>query len=174
MSGLIPGHLFPAIDVPRAGGGRIDNSFFAEARRMTVLNVYRGLHCPRCRRQLGDFIAHRDAFEAAGIRVVSISTDPEDRAETAVAEWGLGDMPVGYGLGIAEARGLGLYISEAIRESEPTLFVEAAVFLVQPDGVLWGSVVNTFPFIRPTAEQILDAVGMQTERNYPPRGNVVA
>jgi len=174
MSGLLPGQAFPAIDLARTGGGRIDNAIFGEAGAMTVLNVYRGLHCPRCRRQLEDFLANRTAFDAAGIAVVSISTDPADRAAQAVAEWGLGDMAVGFGLGIEQARGLGLYISETTREAEPAHFAEAAVFLVRPDGTLWGSVVNTFPFIRPTAEQILDAVAMQTSRNYPPRGNVAA
>jgi len=59
MSGLLPGRIFPTIDLPRVGGGRIDNTIFAEADRMTVLNVYRGLHCPRCRRQMADFIANR-------------------------------------------------------------------------------------------------------------------
>lgn len=173
MSGLLPGTTFPAIDLPRVGGGRIDNTIFGKA-GITVLNVYRGLHCPRCKRQLGDFVAHADAFAAADAQIVSISTDPADRAEQAVAEWGLGDMAVGYDLDIATARGLGLYISETIREAEPAFFAEAAVFLIQKDGTLWGSAVNTFPFIRPTAEQVLDAIATRAERNYPPRGNVAA
>ena len=173
MSRILPGQAFPAIDLPRVGGGRIDNAIFADG-AVTILNVYRGLHCPRCRRQLGDFLSHSDAFAAADARVVSISTDDRARAEQSVQEWGLGDMPVGYGLLIDQARELGLFISETIREGEPAFFAEAAVFLVQRDGTLWGSVINTFPFIRPTAEQLLDAITMRRERNYPPRGNVAA
>ena len=173
MSGLLPGRPFPAFDLPRAGGGRIDNAVFGAA-PLTVLNVYRGLHCPRCKAQLADFTAHAADFGALGVEVVSISTDPADRAEQAVAEWGLAGMPVGYDLDIATARALGLYISETIREAEPAFFAEAAVFLVQQDGTLWGSVVNTFPFIRPTAAQILDAARVRAERNYPPRGTVAA
>jgi peroxiredoxin len=139
---------------------------------MTLLNVYRGLHCPRCARQLGDIVANKARFDALGAEVVSISTDSRNRAETAVADWGLGDMPVGYDLPIATARTLGLYISRTIREAEPALFVEAAVFFIQRDGVLWGSSINTFPFLRPTADQLLDTVEMAKERNYPPRGDV--
>ena len=169
----LPGQPFPAIDLPRVGGGRLTNADFDGA-LFTVLNVYRGLHCPRCKRQLQDFVAHRAAFDAAGIKVVSISTDPGDRAETAVSEWGLGDMQVGYGLTVAQARGLGLFISETIREAEPAFFAEAGLFMIGGDGVLWGSSVNSFPFMRPTAEMILDAAKTRVERSYPPRGNVAA
>lgn len=170
---LLPGQPFPHLTLPRVGGGQIDTAQFS-APYMTVLNVYRGLHCPRCKRQLEDFVAHREAMAAEGLEIVSVSTDPEDRARQAVAEWGLGDMAVGFGLTIAQARGLGLFISEAIREGETAFFAEAAVFMIRADGVLWGSSVNSFPFMRPTAEMILDAVDTAKARDYPPRGNVAA
>ena len=170
---LIPGQPFPQLDLPRAGGGRVNTDDFSPG-FMTLLNVYRGLHCPRCARQLGDIVAHKARFDAIGVEVVSISTDPRDRAEKAVADWGLGGMAVGYDLPIATARSLGLNISQTIREAEPALFVEAAVFLIRRDGVLWGSSINTFPFLRPTAEQLLDAFEMASARNYPPRGDVAA
>lgn len=173
MTRLVPGQPFPAVDLPRLGGGRLTNADF-DARYMTVLNVYRGLHCPRCKRQLGDFVAHKAAFEVEGIRVVSISTDPEERAAESARDWGLGNMAIGYGMTIAQARALGCYISETIREGEPALFAEAALYLIRSDGVLWGAAVNSFPFLRPTAEMILDAVATAKSRDYPPRGNVAA
>lgn len=173
MTGILPGTPFPHFDVARLGGGRIDNSIFAEA-DMTVLNVYRGLHCPRCKAQIADFTAHEAELAEAGMRVVSISTDSEDRAEQVSKEWEVGSMPIGYGLTEADARRLGCYISETIREAEPERFAEAALFMVQRDGTLWGAVINTFPFIRPTAAQLLDAMGTRRDRSYPPRGNVAA
>ena len=173
MTQLVPGTQFPAIDLPMVGGGRLTNADF-KAPAFTVLNVYRGLHCPRCHRQLVDFVAHKDQMAAAGIEVISISTDPADRAAQAVADWGLGDVKVGYDLTIDQARGLGTYVSEAIREGETAFFAEAAVFFIQPDGVLWGAAVNSFPFLRPTAEMILDAAETKATRSYPPRGNVAA
>ena len=139
---------------------------------MTVLNVYRGLHCPRCRAQFEDFIANRGALNEAGVKIVSISTDPQERAEQAIVEWGLGDLEIGYDLTIQGARDLGLFISEAIREGETAQFAEAAVFFIKPDGILWGSSVNSFPFLRPTAAMILDAISTAKNRSYPPRGNV--
>ena len=65
-------------------------------------------------------------------------------------------------------------ISETIREAEPAFFAEAGLFMIGGDGVLWGSSVNSFPFMRPTAEMILDAAKTRVERSYPPRGNVAA
>jgi len=173
MAHLVPGRPFPAIDLPRAGGGRVTNADF-DAPFMTVLNVYRGLHCPRCKAQLADFTAHRRDFDAAGLKIVSISTDPGDRAERAVAEWGLGDMPVGHDLTIGQARELGLFISETIREAEPAFFAEAGLHLVAADGTLWGSSINSFPFMRPTAAMVLDAAETRRARSYPPRGNIAA
>ncbi|MFK7945848.1 MAG: AhpC/TSA family protein, partial [Paracoccaceae bacterium] len=108
------------------------------------------------------------------VEVISISTDPADRAEQAASEWELGDMKVGYGLSLDEARALGLFVSEQIREGETKFFAESALFMIQEDGVLWGSAINSFPFMRPTAEMILDAAGMRKSRSYPPRGNVAA
>ncbi|MEM7423330.1 MAG: redoxin domain-containing protein [Pseudomonadota bacterium] len=168
---LLPGQPFPKLDLPRVGGGRIRNDTII-APAMTVLNVYRGLHCPRCHRQFDDFVAHRAVMEEQGIRVVSISTDNWQRAEKTVRDWGLGDLPVGHDLTIDQARALGLPISSSIRDGEPAEFAEAGLFFIRPDGVLWGWSVNSFPFLRPTSEMILDAIATQKKRNYPPRGNV--
>lgn len=172
-SQLLPGTPFPAIALPRVGGGRLTNADFT-APYMTILNVYRGLHCPRCRRQMENFTIFKGALQKEGLEVISISTDPQDRAEQTVSEWDIGDMTVGYDLSIDQARALGMFISEAIREGEKDFFAEAGLFMIRADGTLWGSSINSFPFMRPTAEMILDAVNTAKERNYPPRGNVAA
>ena len=170
---LIPRRKVPDLSVETLDHGRFDLAS-ETSERGTVVCFYRGLHCPRCARQLADIVANKARFDTIGVEVVSISTDPRDRAEKAVTEWGLGDMAVGYDLPIATARSMGLNISQTIREAEPALFVEAAVFFIRRDGVLWGSSINSFPFLRPTAEQLLDAFDMAKSRNYPPRGDVAA
>lgn len=173
MPQLIPGQPFPPISVPRVGGGRVDNSLF-DAPSMTVLNVYRGLHCPRCKAQLADFAERQEEMAAAGVEIVSVSTDSRERAEQAVSEWALGGMAVGCEMTVAQARDLGVYISKSIRETEPVHFAEAALFFIQPNGVLWGAAINSFPFLRPDAEMILDAVSAARDRDYPPRGDAAA
>jgi len=170
---LLPGTPFPQIDLPKVGGGRLTNADFS-APYMTILNVYRGLHCPRCKRQIGDFTDHEAQLAAEGLQVISISTDPQDRAEETASTWNVGNMPIGYDLSIEQARGLGLFISQSIREGEKDFFAESGVFMIQADGVLWGSAINSFPFMRPTAEMILDAVDTAKTRSYPPRGSFAA
>ncbi len=173
MSGLLPGQSFPEIDLPRVGGGRIDNSIFQGA-KFTIFNVYRGLHCPRCKKQLQDIIAHMPQFAELDAQIVSVSTDGEDRAEQAVADWELGDLAIGHSLTIDQSRALGLYVSQPIQDSEPRPFAEPGVFIVLQDGTIWGSVVGTFPFIRPNAEQLLDAITIKDKRDYPARGTMAA
>lgn len=170
---LLPGTAFPPLDLPRAGGGRITNADLV-APYMMILNVYRGLHCPRCRRQMEDFHGAEPDLEREGIRVVSISTDPAERAVAVTNEWDIGEMPIGYGLSLEQARGLGLFVSQAIRGGETDFFAESGLFMIRPDGVLWGSAVNSFPFLRPTSLMILDAVATAKARDYPPRGTVPA
>ncbi|MEM7060342.1 MAG: redoxin domain-containing protein [Pseudomonadota bacterium] len=173
MTALIPGRPFPSIDLPKVGGGRLTNADFT-APYMTVLNVYRGLHCPRCKRQIADFAARQELLADEGVEVISISTDPQDRAEEVAATWTTGDMKIGYGLSIDQARALGLFVSKSIREGETDFFAESGVFMIKADGELWGSSINSFPFMRPTAEMILDAVDTAKTRDYPPRGDAAA
>lgn len=169
----MPGAPFPALDLPRAGGGRFKLHELL-APNFTILNVYRGLHCPRCKKQLQGMIAERATFDAMESVVLSISTDPGDRAEQALADWDLGDMPVGHSLTVEQARALGLYISTSIREGETDVFAEPGVFLIRPDGTLWGAVIGSFPFLRPTADMLIDAMTVARDRNYPPRGTLAA
>ena len=173
MSGLLPGQKFPTIDLPRVGGGRIDNSIFANA-KLTILNSYRGLHCPRCKRQLQDFLAHLPEFREYDAQIVTFSTDTPERAAQAAEEWELGEIAVGHSLTLDQARALGLFVSQPVQDSEPRPFAEPAVFIVEQDGTLWGSVTGTSPFIRPTAEQLLDAIKVKTDRSYPARGGLAA
>ncbi len=167
----VPGKPFPDLEFALAGGGAFKLS---ENRPpfMTILNVYRGVHCPRCKAQMADFMAHLEQFSDFGADLVSVSMDPQDRADRAVAEWGLAETRVGYELSEAQARSLGLYISQSIKDTETDMFAEAGLFLIRPDGTYYGGVINTFPFMRPTAAMVLDVLKMAAEHGYPPRGTV--
>ncbi len=73
------------------------------------------------------------------------------------------------------ARAWGLYISTgrgktSIGIEEPALFSEPGLFLVRPDGTLYAASVNTMPFARPNFSELLKAIGMIIEKNYPARG----
>jgi hypothetical protein len=93
----------------------------------------------------------------------------------AKTDWELSEVPIAYGLGIDEARALGLYISTSrgvtsIGIEEPALFNEPGLFLVRPDGTLYWAAVQSVPFARPHFDEVLKAVDFIKSKDYPARG----
>lgn len=166
---LKPTQPVPSLSVPLVGGGRFDIAT-SRPKALTLIAVYRGYHCPICRPWLQSLVARLNSLTALGVAPIAISTDAEDRASKTKSEWKLGDLPVGYAFSIDAARAWGLSISSAINEKEPPLFAEPGVFLVRPDGTLFGASVQTMPFTRPSFADIETAVRFVLEKNYPPRG----
>jgi peroxiredoxin len=141
----------------------------------TMIVVYRGLHCPICRRYLTELNGMIEEFDKRGVVTVVTSTDPEARARQAMDQWGLGKLKVGYGVSIEKAREWGLYISTSrgmtsANIEEPALFAEPGLFLVKPDGTLFWASISTMPFGRPHFNEIAQSLDFVTSKNYPARG----
>ncbi len=142
----------------------------------TLAVFYRGLHCPLCSRYLKGLAGSLSEFCARGVEVIAISTDDAGRAARARQEWEVGDLAIGYGLSIEQARAWGLYISRSRGKTsagieEPAQFNEPGLFLVRPDGTLYWAAVQSVPFARPHFDEVLKAVDFIKERDYPPRGD---
>ncbi len=173
MQRLLPTQSMPDIDVPLAGGGRwrlADNA----PDFMLMIDVFRGVHCPRCRRHLEEMSARHEEFSEIGLDMIAMSADPAERAEQSRSEWDMPNVPLGYGLPIEVARQLGLYISQNYASHESEIFAEPGVFFVMPDLTLYGAVINTFPFARPKIDDLLEVARIVKERNYPPRGTLAS
>lgn len=56
---------------------------------------------------------------------------------------------------------------------EPALFSEPGLFLIRPDLTLFFSSIQTMPFVRPRAEDVLAAIDFIKKNDYPPRGDVI-
>ena len=165
---LMPDTQAPALSLPLVGGGTWTLSERTpEAFSMIV--VYRGLHCPVCETYLGKLQAVAKDFAAKGVDLVAISMDPAERAEKAKADWGLTDVPIAYGLGEADARAWGLWISKSIKEVEIDVFPEPGTFWVRPDGRLYLIDIASLPFARPDLDILLSKVGAMAN-GYPARG----
>ena len=144
----------------------------------TLLIFFRGLHCPICSTYLRDFQRKLDEFSEAGVTCIAVSPDSKDRAERCVEEWGLEELTLGYGINLDTARQWGLFISTGRGPTtsgveETRLFSEPGLFLIQPNGILYFSSVQTMPFARPSFEDILKGVKFVLESDYPARGQVV-
>ena len=143
--------------------------------RFTLIVVYRGFHCPLCRGYLAGLAKQVEELATLGVAVIAISSDSAARAEAAHAAWGLGNLPIGYGLELETARRWGLYVSSGRGATpagvdEPERFVEPGLFLVRPDGTLYFASVQTMPFLRPDLTGLLKALDFIIKHDYPARG----
>lgn len=165
---IAAGSAMPSFTLPQVGGGTLDTG--AGAPGWSLVVVYRGRHCPLCKRYLARLNELRPEFEAASTRVVAISGDPEEKAAADVAEFGW-TFPVGYGLSIDQMRALGLYVSDPRSPQETDRpFAEPGLFVVNPAGRVQIVDLSNAPFARPDLDGILRGVRLIQERDYPIRG----
>ncbi len=141
-----------------------------EPEQFTMIVVYRGLHCPVCKKTLRELDRKLEDFTSRGVEVIAISADSKERARKSQEEWGVEDLTIGYGMTEKSAREWGLYVSTSISDKEPETFFEPAVFLVRPDATLYATSIQSMPFARPSFDDLLKAIDFVVEKDYPARG----
>ena len=114
----------------------------------------------------------QEEYAAQGIQIVAVSANARELAERAVEEWGITRIPVGYGLSREQVREWGLYVSAAVKDTEPEWFTEPGLFVVRPDRTLYWSIVQTMPFSRPPGSALLNTLRFVIENDFPARGEV--
>lgn len=137
--------------------------------RWTMLFVYRGRHCPRCKRylnKLNDMLTEwTDVLD-----VVVVSADGEEKAEADKAEFGW-NFDLCHGLTEPQMRSLGLYVSAPLSEAETDRnFAEPGAFAIRPDGTLMLVDISNGPASRPDLDELLDGMKFNIENNRPARG----
>jgi peroxiredoxin len=137
--------------------------------RWTMLFVYRGKHCPRCKRFLTKLNKVLPAWTEV-MDVVVVSADTQDKALADKAEFGW-SFDLCYGLTVPQMRSLGLYVSAPLSEAETTdLFAEPGAFGLRPDGTLMLVEISNGPAARPDLEELLDGMKFNISNNRPVRG----
>ncbi|MBW0145563.1 redoxin domain-containing protein [Sphingomicrobium clamense] len=170
MSQLIPTQPVPDVDLPMLPDGRFslagDNPDF-----LSILAIYRGVHCPLCKKWLEQLDGLVDQYAERGINVTAMSMDEEARARLSQKDWNIDNVPLAYGMSEELARSLGCYISTKREGSkEPDRFCEPGLLLVHPDQTLYAGVWQTMPFTRPDWETLMGALDFVRDKDYPPRG----
>ncbi len=166
---LNAGAAMPSLPVSLVSGGQADMAAMPGWR---MLVVYRGKHCPLCKKYFKTLDGMADDFKAAGVALLAVSADPKEKAETDVAEQGW-RFPVGYGLSQEQMRALGVYISEPRSPQETDRpFAEPGLFVVNPDGRVHILEISNAPFARPDLAGILNGIKIIQERSYPIRGTM--
>lgn len=137
--------------------------------RWTMLFVYRGRHCPRCKRFLNKLNVALPAWLAV-MDVVVVSSDTREKAQADKKEFGW-EFDLCYGLTEPNMRSLGLYVSEPLSEAETTgPFAEPGAFAIRPDGTLMLVDISNGPAARPDLEELLDGMKFNIENDRPARG----
>ena len=164
---IAAGSSFPAMTWPLASGG--DLTLTGE-KGWRLLVVYRGKHCPLCKKYLATLNDKLQEFEAAGIKVAAVSADPREKAETEVKKEGW-RFPVAYDMSLEQMRDLGLYISDPRSPQETDrAFAEPAAFAINPDGNVQVVDISNAPFSRPDLASLLSGLQFIQEKQYPVRG----
>ena len=175
---LLPRQPAPALTAPLAESNAAPFLLSQEApTNFTLVVFYRGFHCPLCRIQLKELEANLPEFGKRGVSVVALSSDSQERAEKAKAEWQLPNLRIGYGLDLKLARSWGLYVSAgrgltSIGVEEPAMFSEPGFFLIRPDGTIYFASVQSMPFARPHVVDLLGAIDFVVAKSYPARGEI--
>lgn len=137
--------------------------------RWTMLFVYRGRHCPRCKRFLSKLNTQLAAWQV-DMDVVVVSGDTQEKALADRAEFGW-TFDLCYGLTVPQMRQLGMYVSEPLSEAETTdLFAEPGAFAIRPDGTLMLVDISNGPAARPDLDELLDGMTFNIKNNRPVRG----
>lgn len=164
------GGLLPQLSFDKLGGGTLNVG--GEKDRYTLLMVYRGKHCGRCKKYLNGLQSVAGDWEEAGFDIVVVSADTEAKAQADVEEFGW-TFDLGYGLSEDQMQQLGTYISDPLSPTETDRrFSEPAVFCVRPDGVVQIVCLSNGPAARPDLAELLDGMKFNIANNRPARGTV--
>lgn len=164
------GKPFPKQTVARLGGGELTLGVPLHGHDWQMVIVYRGLHCPLCKKYLGKLEELAPSFHEIGVDVVVVSGDPEEKAKAFAEEVGV-TLPLGYGLTTDQMRALGVYISEPRSPKETDRpFPEPGMFVINGEGQLQMVDISNAPFSRPDLEALQSGLAWVRANDYPIRG----
>ncbi|MEM9603469.1 MAG: redoxin domain-containing protein [Pseudomonadota bacterium] len=161
------GEHLDSLTLPSVGGGSV--TLGQPTERWTMLFVYRGTHCPRCKRFLNKLNAVLQDWTAV-LDVVVASADSESQALADQQEHGWA-FTLCHSLSEAQMRALGLYVSDPLSAEETDhRFAEPGAFGIRPDGSLMLVDISNGPAARPDLEELLDGMTFNITNNRPVRG----
>lgn len=164
---LKAGQPIPEISLPTVGGG---TATLGPNGGWRAIIVYRGQHCPLCKKYLGGLQDLAQDYADAGVELLLASADPKEKAEAVKEDWGLAQS-LAYELQPEHMRELGLYISEPRNAQETDRpFAEPGLFVINPEGKLQIVDVSNAPFARPDLANLLNGIKFVQEKDYPVRG----
>jgi peroxiredoxin len=153
-----------------ANGGEI--TVGGPSENWTLLVVYRGKHCPRCKKYLNILNDMRSDWADAGFDIAVVSADSHEKAKADLAEFKWG-FDLGYGLTENQMATLGVYVTEPLSPQEADAnFAEPGVFVLREDGSQIIVSISNGPAVRPELSELLDGMIFNKKNDRPHRGTV--
>lgn len=137
-----------------------------------MLVIYRHSQCSICNGYLKLLDALSAQFSAAGVDIIAASVDSAEATREMVDVLDLKKLTIGHGLPLAMAADWGLFISAKRKDTEPERFFEPALFLIDPDGLVYYAAIQSMPFGRPPLDEILRWIPKISGNKIPARGEV--
>lgn len=165
-----PAAPFPSITLPLVGGSNRALNAPGQGADWQLIVIYRGYHCPICKRYLAILEELAPKFRDIGVDVLAVSGDGVDKAKSVQADTGL-TLPLDYDMTIAQMQELGLFVSDP-RDAQETdqPFPEPGLFIVNSDGNVQVKMIGNASFARPDLNLVLMGVTVASERGFPIRG----
>jgi len=164
----VAGSILAPMSFPKVGGGSITVGGARE--NWTLFVVYRGKHCPRCKKYLNILNEMRAEWMAAGFDIAVVSADPIEKAEADLKAFNWA-FDLGYGLTEDQMQTLGLYITDPLSDAETDRrFAEPGTYVIRPDGSILLISISNGPSARPELGELLDGMIFTKDNNRPPRG----
>jgi len=166
----IPGSILSPMTFPSTKGGEI--TVGGQKENWTLLVVYRGKHCPRCKKYLNILNEMRAHWETAGFDISVVSADSVEKAQADQAEFGWG-FDLGYNLTEDQMGTLGVYVTDPLSPDETDKrFAEPGIFVLREDGSLIVVAISNGPAARPDLAELLDGMIFNKKNKRPHRGTV--
>ena len=166
----IPGSILSPMTFSNVNGGEI--TVGGQKDNWTLLVVYRGKHCPRCKKYLNILNEMRSDWADAGFDIAVVSADSLEKAKADQAEFGWG-FDLGYGLSEEQMATLGVYVTEPLSPDEADgNFAEPGTFVLREDGSQIVVAISNGPAVRPELSELLDGMVFNKTNNRPHRGTV--
>jgi peroxiredoxin len=170
MSKPQAGGTFPKVEVHQLGGDTMTLGVPGGGHDWQMVVVYRGLHCPLCKKYLAQLDELAGEFHALGVDVVTVSGDPIEKAQAMIDETKV-KFPVGWGLTVDQMNTLGLYVSDPRSPQETDRpFAEPGLFVVNAEGNIQLVDISNAPFARPDLQSLLGGLKFVRGNDYPVRG----
>ncbi|MFK7997238.1 MAG: peroxiredoxin family protein [Granulosicoccus sp.] len=168
MNVIKPADPFPPIEFTMMSGETerlSDNNG-----RWTVLIVYRGDHCPRCKTYIARLHELADGYAEREVDLRLASMDPEHIARRTIDENGW-NLPVAHSLSVEQCQTLALYLTDHEPGAELTgPYAEPGLYLINPEGLTQVIATSNSPSVRPDLDVVLDGIIGTQDRNLPIRG----